>query len=139
MIEKFEYISDNEKSTIKLGEKFSSQLKYGDIIGFNGDLGSGKTTFIKGILKGLNYKEIVTSPTFTLINEYDAKYKVLHIDFYRETNIDRWKNIGIEETLNDNNIVLIEWSNLIPDLLPEDMKVLNFTHIENNKRKISLQ
>jgi tRNA threonylcarbamoyladenosine biosynthesis protein TsaE len=139
MIEKFEYISDNEDSTIKLGEKFSSQLKNGDIIGFNGDLGSGKTTFIKGILKGLNYKEIVTSPTFTLINEYDAKYKVLHIDFYRETNIARWKNIGIEETLNDNNIVLIEWSNLIPDLLPEDMMILNFIHIENNRRKISLQ
>jgi len=139
MLENFEYISENENATIQLGVKFSKQLKQGDVIGFNGDLGTGKTTFIKGVLLGLNYKEIVTSPTFTLINEYDAIYKILHIDFYREKNIQRWKNIGFEEIINNDNIVLIEWSNLIPDLLPKKINILNFTHIEKNKRKISIQ
>jgi len=139
MLENFEYISENENATIQLGVMFSKQLKQGDVIGFNGDLGTGKTTFIKGVLLGLNYKEIVTSPTFTLINEYDAIYKILHIDFYREKNIQRWKNIGFEEIINNDNIVLIEWSDLIPDLLPEKINILNFTHIEKNKRKISIQ
>ena len=139
MLENFEYISENENATIQLGVMFSKQLKQGDVIGFNGDLGTGKTTFIKGVLLGLNYKEIVTSPTFTLINEYDAIYKILHIDFYREKNIQRWKNIGFEEIINNDNIVLIEWSNLIPDLLPKKINILNFTHIEKNKRKISIQ
>ena len=136
MMEKFEYISENENSTIKLGEKFSSQLKYGDIIGFNGDLGSGKTTFIKGILKGLNYKEIVTSPTFTLINEYDAKYKVLHIDFYRETNIERWNNMGFHDIINDDAIIIIEWADLLLDLLPDNMLKIYFNHLSENHRKI---
>ena len=139
MLENFEYISENENATIQLGVMFSKQLKQGDVIGFNGDLGTGKTTFIKGVLLGLNYKEIVTSPTFTLINEYDAIYKILHIDFYREKNIQRWKNIGFEEIINNDNIVLIEWSNLIPELLPKKINILNFTHIEKNKRKISIQ
>ena len=139
MLENFEYISENEDATIQLGIMFSKQLNQGDVIGFNGDLGTGKTTFIKGVLLGLNYKEIVTSPTFTLINEYDAIYKILHIDFYREKNIQRWKNIGFEEIINNDNIVLIEWSNLIPELLPKKINILNFTHIEKNKRKISIQ
>ena len=72
MLNKFNYISSNENHTMDLGRNFAKKLKKGNVIGFSGDLGSGKTTFIKGIMDGLNYKNIVTSPTFTLINEYDA-------------------------------------------------------------------
>ena len=77
----------------------------------------------------------MTSPTFTLINEYFAELKVIHIDFYREENIMRWRNLGFEEIINNNDIVLIEWSNLIPELLPKDIKIIVFEHIEENKRK----
>ena len=101
-------------------------------------LGSGKTTFIKGILKGLNYKLDVTSPTFSLVNEYDADLKVIHIDFYREPNIKRWKDIGFEEIIYNNDIILIEWSNLIPEILPEEIKIFTFFHLDINKRKINL-
>ena len=80
-----------------LGFNISKKLKSGHVISLEGDLGSGKTTFVKGILKGLNYKYDVTSPTFTLINEYHADLKVIHIDFYREGNIERWREIGIDE------------------------------------------
>ena len=139
MLKNFEHISSNTNTTIDLGKIFSKQLKPGDIIGFNGNLGSGKTTFIKGILEGLHYKDNVTSPTFTLINEYDADYKVLHVDFFRENNIIRWKNIGFEELINKNDIILIEWSNLIPKLLPEDIHILDFEHLNSNQRKISLK
>jgi len=139
MIDKFSYITNSSDESVKLGKNISKFLRSGDIIGLNGDLGSGKTTFIKGILQGLNYKENVTSPTFTLINEYFAKLKVIHIDFYREENMMRWKNLGFEEIINNNDIVLIEWSNLIPELLPNDIKIIVFEHIEENKRRIFLK
>jgi len=139
MINEFSYITNGAEESIKLGKKFSKLLKSGDVIGLNGDLGAGKTTFIKGILQGFNYEENVTSPTFTLINEYYADLKVIHIDFYREENIMRWKNLGFEEIINNNDIILIEWSNLIPELLPADIKIIFFEHIQENKRKIFLK
>ena len=70
------------EETISLGKNISSYLEKGDILALIGDLASGKTTFIKGVLEGMNYTKTVTSPTFTLINEYDAKYRIIHIDFY---------------------------------------------------------
>jgi len=139
MIEKFNYISSNVEESKRLGCLFSSFLSRGDVVGFNGDLGSGKTTFIKGVLNGLNYKGDVTSPTFSLVNEYEADFKVIHIDFYRESNVNRWKNIGFEEIIYTNDIVLIEWSDLIPDILPSHIKILLFEHMSLNKRKINLK
>ena len=99
-------------------------------------MGSGKTTFVKGILKGLNYKYDVTSPTFTLINEYNADLKVIHIDFYRENDTQRWKEIGINEYFHSNNLVLIEWGNMIDEILPDNVIRIYFEHITLNKRKI---
>ena len=129
-------IINTPQECMELGEKISSQIKPGDIISLEGELGAGKTTFVKGILKGLNYKYDVTSPTFTLINEYDADIKVIHIDFYRETNSKRWEVIGLDEYLYSNNIVILEWGNIVKDILPDDMITITFDHIEINKRKI---
>ena len=92
-------------------KSFSGKLKLGDIVLLYGQLGSGKTTFVKGVLKGFNFKDEVTSPTFSLINEYDASKKIIHIDCYREKNIDRWINIGIIDYFNSENIVLIHHIN----------------------------
>ena len=89
-------IISTPRDCINLGRKISNKLKPGDIISLEGNLGAGKTTFVKGILKGLNYKYDVTSPTFTLINEYHADIKVIHIDFYRESSSERWKVIGLD-------------------------------------------
>ena len=113
-----------------LAKKIAKKIQVGYVISLEGELGTGKTTFIKGILKGFNYDQDVTSPTFTLINEYEADYKVIHIDFYREPNIQRWLQIGIHEYLNSNNIILIEWGNLIPKLLPKETIHIYFKHIE---------
>jgi len=129
-------IVNTPQECMELGEKISSQIKPGDIISLEGELGAGKTTFVKGILKGLNYKYDVTSPTFTLINEYDADIKVIHIDFYRETNSKRWEVIGLDEYLYSNNIIILEWGNIVKDILPNDMITITFDHIEINKRKI---
>ena len=76
-------ITNSTEETQKLGKSFSKYLKPGNIVALIGNLASGKTSFVKGVLKGLDYKYEVTSPTFTLINEYYAKSKVIHVDFYR--------------------------------------------------------
>jgi len=127
---------NSEKECELLGYTIADKLNLGDIISLEGDLGSGKTTFVKGILKGLNYQYDVTSPTFTLINEYNADLKVIHIDFYRENDIQRWEEIGINEYLYSDNLVLIEWGNMINDILPDNIIRIYFEHITLNKRKI---
>ena len=129
-------IINSEKECELLGYTIADKLNSGDIISLEGDLGSGKTTFVKGVLKGLNYEYDVTSPTFTLINEYNADLKVIHIDFYRENDIQRWEEIGINEYLYSNNLVLIEWGNMINDILPDNIIRIYFEHVELNKRKI---
>ena len=132
----FDEITKNEESTFNLGLNYSKELVPGSVIGLIGDLASGKTTFVKGLLKGLEYDYDVTSPTFTLINEYDAKIKVFHIDFYRDSNLSRWNTIGIEEILNSNGIVLIEWADLLFELLPDNMKKIYFEHYKKKYRRI---
>ena len=129
----------NPEETIELGKQLSNYLQVGDVLAMVGELASGKTTFIKGILQGLKYNEPVTSPTFTLINEYDALYPVIHIDCYRETNLNRWIKIGFHDYLNTENIVIIEWANKITPLLPYDYIQIDFTHQGKDKRIIDLQ
>ena len=133
---KIDSISKNYEETFQLGLELSKQIKSGDAFGLIGELASGKTSFVKGILKGLDYKYEVTSPTFTLINEYNAKIKVIHIDFYREPNVQRWNNLGIHDVLNDEAIIIIEWADLLLDLLPENIVKIYFNHLSNNHRKI---
>ena len=132
-------ITTTTEETQKLGESFSKYLKPGNIVALIGNLAAGKTSFVKGVLKGLDYKYEVTSPTFTLINEYYAKSKVIHVDFFREENIIRWNELGFQDMINSDSIILIEWADLIPDLLPNIDYKLYFDHNGENKRKIRLK
>ena len=100
-------ITKNPEETILLGENFADFMEKGDVYAFIGELASGKTTFIKGILKGLQFENHVTSPTFTLVNEYDAKYPLIHIDCYREDELVRWIKLGMNDYMNEENIVII--------------------------------
>ena len=129
-------IIKSEKECQLLGSSLASKLQPGDVVSLEGDLGSGKTTLVKGVLKALNYKYDVTSPTFTLINEYNADLKVIHIDFYRENNIKRWIEIGLDEYLYSNNLVIIEWGNMMEKMLPDNTIRMYFEHIDLNKRKV---
>ena len=122
--------------TIENGKKFAKYLEKGDILALQGELASGKTTFTKGILKGLNYTKPVTSPTFTLVNEYHADCKVVHIDCYREENINRWLDIGIYDYCSSENIVIIEWADKILSLLPANFIDIKLFHVDKNRRKI---
>ena len=137
MIKIFNTITKNHNETENLGFKFSKQISKGDIITLNGDLGSGKTTFVKGVLKGLSYNQEVTSPTYTLINEYNALYNIIHIDCYREKKIDRWLNIGLMDYFETDGIFFIEWAENIKDLLPKKTIDLFFHILNSNDRLIN--
>ena len=128
----------NSEETKSLGKKLSNYLEQGDVLALVGELATGKTTFIQGILRGLKYKKSVTSPTFTLINEYDAIYSIIHIDCYREENIQRWIQLGFHDYINEDNIVIIEWADKVPSLLPDDHIQIDFMHKGFDKREIIL-
>ena len=136
LIEPFKSITKNNIETEKLGYNFSRKVSPGDIISLNGNLGSGKTTFVKGVLKGLNYQHEVTSPTYTLINEYNADYKIIHIDCYRESDVNRWLNIGLMDYFSTDNILFIEWPEKIKDILPNNINKLFFEIVSINERLI---
>ena len=126
------------EETIQFGEESSDLFVPGNVYGFKGDMASGKTTFIKGILRGMGFKAMVNSPTFTLINEYDAKNKVIHIDCYRESDVNRWINLGIAEYFNSDSIILIEWPEIINEILPKTIKYVKFNTLIEDEREIVL-
>jgi tRNA threonylcarbamoyladenosine biosynthesis protein TsaE len=136
---KFDKILKSADETYNFGLEYSKCLKGGDVLGLIGNLAAGKTTFVKGLLKGLHYDFDVNSPTFTLINEYEADSKVYHIDFYREENELRWENIGIKEMINSNAITIIEWADLLPQLLPQNCKFIYFEHYEEQFRRVYIK
>ena len=132
-------LTTNYKETYAIGRTFSNELKSGDIVLLYGDLGTGKTTFVKGLLKGFQYKYEVTSPTFSLINEYDSSQKIVHIDCYREKNIERWNLLGITDYFTDYHIIIIEWPSILNNILPNEyVYEIQFNHISENKREITL-
>ena len=132
----FDVTTNSHLETQELGIKFSKIINNGDVVSLNGDLGAGKTTFIQGVLMGLGYKYEVTSPTYTLINEYATKYNIIHLDCYRETDINRWLNIGLIDYFNNENILFIEWAENIKEILPNKTIDLFFKVIDSNKRLI---
>mgnify|MGYP000456260189 FL=1 len=105
---------------------------------FNGEMGSGKTTLIKAIIKELGYKGTVSSPTFSIINEYLNGDKIYHFDFYRIKNKNELLDIGIDEYISSNNRCFIEWPNLITDMLPDKHIELNIDVISSDNRKIRI-
>ena len=131
-------VTQDPQETIQLGEHFATFVEKGDVFSFVGELASGKTTFIKGILKGLKFDKPVTSPTFTLVNEYDAKFPVIHIDCYREDEQERWIKLGINDYMNEENIVIIEWADKMKSLLPVNTIQIQFSHKSINSREIFL-
>lgn len=124
----------SEDETGKFAVEFASGLKDGDIIILNGSLGSGKTFFIREACRYFDIN-IVNSPTFALINEYNGKRKVYHFDFYRINKIEELYDIGFEDYFDDEeSIIFIEWGNLFPEILPAKRIEINIkTGNENNR------
>ncbi len=114
-----EFILNSVEDTISLGKKLGSLLNAGDIICLEGDLGTGKTYFTKGIAKGLGIDEPITSPTFTIVNEYYGRLKLYHFDVYRVNDIDEIAEIGFDEYIFSDAVSIIEWANYIEELIPK--------------------
>lgn len=129
----YTYISKNEGETIEIAKKIASKLKKGDIIVLSGELGSGKTKFTQGILTYFGLENEISSPTFTIVNEYTSnKINIYHFDVYRITDIDEFYEIGGEEYFN-KGICIIEWGEIIKDALPKEYIKINFEKDENNE------
>ena len=124
--------------TYNLGLKIGLKIKPGDIIGISGELGSGKTVLIQGIARSLEIFDYVTSPTFTIINEYRGLFPFYHIDLYRLDDLSQIGDLGIEEYFHKEGIVLIEWADKLGNILPARAITIKIEYQGGNKRKICL-
>lgn len=109
-------VSNSAEETKLIGERLASLLEAGDVLTLEGDLGAGKTTFTKGIAKGLGVKRTVNSPTFTIVKEYEGRLPLYHMDVYRLEDSD--EDIGFDEYFNGNGVSVVEWAQFIEEYLP---------------------
>uniref|UniRef100_A0A7C6AFW2 tRNA threonylcarbamoyladenosine biosynthesis protein TsaE n=1 Tax=candidate division WOR-3 bacterium TaxID=2052148 RepID=A0A7C6AFW2_UNCW3 len=134
------YITCSSRETITLAKKFARKLKAKDILFLAGELGSGKTTFTKGICLGLEIKEPVTSPSFVIASEYKGKMKVSHIDLYRlkESELSA---LPIEEYYINDGITIIEWADRLSQFFDRSMKgiYIYFSILKKNEREIRIE
>jgi len=131
------FITQNVSETLKIGMDFSRTLKKGSCILLTGNLGSGKTVFVKGIAKGLGIKKTVSSPSFLLVKEYPEK-NFIHIDLYRVKSAYEFFSSGLNEYLNNINISAIEWGEKIKKFIEFNHYLINISILEKNKRKIEI-
>lgn len=128
----YKFISKCEQDTIKFAENFAKKLNKKDVVVLSGNLGSGKTKFVQGVLKYFGLENEISSPTFTIVNEYDANIcPIYHFDVYRLADTDEFYAMGGEEYF-ENGICLIEWGEIIEDALPSNYTKISFTKSDEN-------
>jgi tRNA threonylcarbamoyladenosine biosynthesis protein TsaE len=128
-----------EKETIRLGYALGKILTKGAVVSLRGSLGAGKTVFAKGVAQSLGIQEAIVSPTFTLIQEYEGTLPLYHMDLYRIDSAEEFELIGGEEYLYGEGITLIEWSEKIRDLLPEETIYVTITLADDGAREIWIE
>lgn len=129
----YKYTSRSEDDTLEIAENIESEKFPGMVICLNGELGSGKTVFVKGFAKALEVKEAITSPTFSLIKEYsDGEMPLYHMDLYRLEN--NKNDIGLLDYFNKEGICLIEWAEMLEEDLPEERLDITFKVIDEDTR-----
>ena len=134
------FFSNSAEDTEKIGGLLARNLKGKEAIALYGDMGAGKTTFVRGMARQLDIEDVVSSPTFSIINEYDCgKFKIYHFDMYRVMNLENLESTGFFDYL-DTGVIIIEWSENIEDALPKDIiKVTIQKEEDENKRKIFIE
>ena len=129
----FKLVSNNEADTMNIAKKLANNLKKGDVVVLTGELGSGKTKFVEGFLSFFGLEDEISSPTFTIVNEYDTpNFPIYHFDVYRLEDSSEFYEIGGEEYF-ENGICLIEWGEIIQDALPNRYIHITFEKDENNE------
>ena len=126
--------------TIELGEKIGKIVPGGKVIALFGDLGAGKTTFVQGIAKGMGIIDYITSPTFTIISEFEANKKLCHIDLYRLDDEAQIEELGIEDYFCDKDrICVVEWAEKLGSLLPEHSIKIKIDTLSESERKFTIE
>ena len=130
------YLTNSELETIELGKTYAQTLNAGDVVLLNGEMGGGKTAFTKGIAKGLGITDVITSPTYAYMNDYNGK--LYHYDCYRLTSGEDAEALGLTDYFYGNGVCVIEWSQNIKSVLPNKVKIVTIKKIDENKREITL-
>ena len=136
---KLEFTTRSPEETERLGAALAQLLSAGDIIAYRGDLGAGKTAFTRGLARGLGYTEPVTSPTYTIVNEYlGGRLPLFHFDMYRLTSSDDLWDIGWEDYLDRRGVCAVEWSENVADAL-ENALWITIEQVDNDTRRICME
>jgi tRNA threonylcarbamoyladenosine biosynthesis protein TsaE len=136
-MDRYEIESHSPDETWEIATKIADKLLPGDVLTLEGDLGAGKTTFTKGLAKGLGITRNVNSPTFTIIKEYKGRLPLYHMDVYRLGESD--EDLGFDEYFEGDGVTVVEWAHLILDYLPSERLMINIYHNGETKRKIVVQ
>ena len=134
------YYTSSDEETIKLGRRLGDALREGDAVALVGELGSGKTCFTKGVGLGLGIPAdvIITSPSFSLVNEYEGRYTFFHMDGYRLESLSDFLAAGLDEYLYQEGVVVLEWADRWPEILPDWNVKVEVTIVDDQSRKITL-
>lgn len=133
----FEITTTSEATTKAISAKLGKVLQAGDIITLEGDLGAGKTTFTKGLAEGLEIKRIVTSPTFTIMKQYEGRLPLYHIDAYRLEHSE--EDIGFDEYFYGQGVSVVEWATFIEEYLPDDRLAIMLQFVDETTRKLTFK
>lgn len=132
--------SNSYEETIAAAKEFAAELKCGDVLCMYGDLGAGKTAFTQGLAQGLGINGYVNSPTFTIVNVYKGEQLTLnHFDAYRIGDSDEMLDIGFDEMITGDAVSVIEWAELIEDILPPERYNITINNTGDNSRKITIE
>jgi tRNA threonylcarbamoyladenosine biosynthesis protein TsaE len=134
------FLTGSEKETVDLGRHLGGFLTGGDVISLAGELGSGKTWFTKGVGLGLGVlpDNVITSPSFSLVNEYEGRHTLFHLDAYRLENLSDFLAAGLDEYFYQDGVVVMEWADRWPEILPEWRLKIEFSIKDEHSREISL-
>ncbi|WP_425388523.1 tRNA (adenosine(37)-N6)-threonylcarbamoyltransferase complex ATPase subunit type 1 TsaE [Bacillus solimangrovi] len=134
----YEFVTHTFEETMLFAETLATKLSAGDVLTLEGDLGAGKTTFTKGLAKGLGVKRTVNSPTFTIIKEYKgSRLPLYHMDVYRLEESE--EDLGFDEYFFGDGVTVVEWAKFIKDQLPKEYIEITIQHNGDSTRKITLQ
>ena len=134
------FISNSPAETEAMGQQFAEEIGVGSILALNGDLGSGKTVFVKGLVAGLGSRADVSSPTFTILHEYrGGRLPVYHFDFFRLENRESIVRLGLDDYFFGDGVSVIEWGDRFPELIPQRARWILFEIKSANERAITFQ
>ena len=133
------FFSNNEAETEELGARLAKQLPDGAVVAMYGDLGAGKTAFVRGMARGMDLDCRVSSPTFTIVNEYLGERELIHFDMYRLSGADELFEIGWEDYLNRGAVCAVEWSEKVRDAFFGDEITVTIEKLGDTRRKITVE